>query len=113
MLGKYRQLMVAVLVWPPESVQVRVTAPEVVRVKVVEVPVAAEREPLPLTVQLMVPLLVAPVARLIEKALALADRVYALAGGSIVLEAGAKEADLANRLEHAYFGQDVSSPLGP
>ena len=51
------------------------------------------------------------VEQLIEKALAAADRVYALARGSIVLEAGTSEADLPNRLEHAYFGQDVSAPL--
>jgi len=43
------------------------------------------------------------VEQLIDKALALADRVYALARGSIVLEAGTKEADLHHRLEHAYF----------
>jgi branched-chain amino acid transport system ATP-binding protein len=51
------------------------------------------------------------VEQLIEKALALADRVYALARGSVVLEARTDEADLPNRLEHAYFGQDVSAPL--
>jgi branched-chain amino acid transport system ATP-binding protein len=51
------------------------------------------------------------VEQLIEKALALADRVYALARGSIVLEARTDEADLPNRLERAYFGQDVSAPL--
>ena len=51
------------------------------------------------------------VEQLIEKALALADRVYALARGSIVLEARTGEPDLASRLEHAYFGQDVSAPL--
>ena len=51
------------------------------------------------------------VEQLTEKALALADRVYALARGSIVLEARTDEADLPNRLEHAYFGQDVSAPL--
>jgi len=51
------------------------------------------------------------VEQLIEKALALADRVYALARGSIVLEARTDEPDLPNRLEHAYFGQDVSAPL--
>ncbi len=44
------------------------------------------------------------VEQLIEKALALADRVYALARGSIVLEARTNEADLPNRLERAYFG---------
>jgi branched-chain amino acid transport system ATP-binding protein len=51
------------------------------------------------------------VEQLIEKALSLADRVYALARGSIVLEAKTDEPDLPNRLEHAYFGQDVSAPL--
>jgi branched-chain amino acid transport system ATP-binding protein len=44
------------------------------------------------------------VEQLIDKALKLADRVYALARGSIVLEASTKEADLHNRLERAYFG---------
>lgn len=43
------------------------------------------------------------VEQLIEKALALADRVYALARGSIVLEASTSEADLPHRLERAYF----------
>ena len=43
------------------------------------------------------------VEQLIEKALALADRVYALARGSIVLEAATNEADLPHRLERAYF----------
>jgi branched-chain amino acid transport system ATP-binding protein len=43
------------------------------------------------------------VEQLIEKALALADRVYALARGSIVLEARTGEADLPLRLEHAYL----------
>ena len=43
------------------------------------------------------------VEQLIEKALALADRVYALARGAIVLEARTDEADLPDRLEHAYF----------
>jgi branched-chain amino acid transport system ATP-binding protein len=51
------------------------------------------------------------VEQLIEKALALADRVYALARGSIVLQAKTDEPDLPSRLEHAYFGQDVSAPL--
>jgi branched-chain amino acid transport system ATP-binding protein len=51
------------------------------------------------------------VEQLIEKALALADRVYALARGRIVLQADTTEADLPNRLEHAYFGQDVAAPL--
>jgi len=43
------------------------------------------------------------VEQLIEKALALADRVYALSRGSIVLEAKTGEADLPDRLEHAYL----------
>jgi branched-chain amino acid transport system ATP-binding protein len=43
------------------------------------------------------------VEQLIEKALAIADRVYALARGSIVLEASTREADLPHRLEQAYF----------
>ena len=43
------------------------------------------------------------VEQLIEKALALADRVYALARGSIVMEAKTSEADLPHRLEQAYF----------
>ena len=51
------------------------------------------------------------VEQLIEKALKLADRVYALARGSIVLEAKTSEDDLPNRLEHAYFGQDARAPL--
>lgn len=51
------------------------------------------------------------VEQLIEKALAMADRVYALARGTIVLQARTDEADLPNRLEHAYFGQDVATPL--
>ena len=51
------------------------------------------------------------VEQLIEKALAAADRVYALARGSIVLEASTDEEDLPNRLERAYFGQDAHAPL--
>jgi branched-chain amino acid transport system ATP-binding protein len=47
------------------------------------------------------------VEQLIEKALALVDRVYALARGNIVLEAVTTEADLPHRLEHAYFGGDA------
>ena len=48
------------------------------------------------------------VEQLIEKALALANRVYALARGRIVLAAPTSEPDLPHRLERAYFGQDVS-----
>jgi branched-chain amino acid transport system ATP-binding protein len=44
------------------------------------------------------------VEQLVEKALAVADRAYALAQGRIVLEAAAGEPGLAGRLEHAYLG---------
>src|SRR5215475_12498028 len=47
------------------------------------------------------------VEQLIEKALALADRVYALAQGSIVLEAQTSEADLSHRLEQAYMSTAI------
>ena len=46
------------------------------------------------------------VEQLIEKALAAADRVYALVQGNIVLEAPTSEADLPHRLERAYFGHE-------
>ena len=49
------------------------------------------------------------VEQLLEKALAAADRVYALAQGHIVLEAATSEADLPQRLERAYLGQDSRS----
>jgi len=49
------------------------------------------------------------VEQLIEKALALADRVYALARGSIVLEAATGEADLTRRLEQAYMATTDSA----
>ena len=55
------------------------------------------------------------VEQLIEKALGVADRVYALARGRIVLAARADEADLPHRLERAYFGQDpvrAGAPAG-
>jgi branched-chain amino acid transport system ATP-binding protein len=51
------------------------------------------------------------VEQLIDKVLALADRIYAMARGRIVLEAPTGEADLPHRLEHAYFGQDVSTAI--
>jgi branched-chain amino acid transport system ATP-binding protein len=51
------------------------------------------------------------VEQLIEKALRLADRVYAMAQGRIVLEAQTSEADLPQRLEHAYFGKDATTAL--
>jgi branched-chain amino acid transport system ATP-binding protein len=43
--------------------------------------------------------------------LALAGRVYALSRGRIVLEAATTEPDLPERLERAYFGQHVATPL--
>jgi branched-chain amino acid transport system ATP-binding protein len=49
------------------------------------------------------------VEQLIEKALALADRVYALARGSIVLEARTSEPDLPLRLEAAYLAAAPSA----
>ena len=48
------------------------------------------------------------VEQLIEKALALADRVYALARGRIVLTAPTGDADLPHRLERAYFGEGAA-----
>jgi branched-chain amino acid transport system ATP-binding protein len=50
------------------------------------------------------------VEQLIEKALAVANRVYALARGSIVLEARTGEADLPARLEHAYLATARHTP---
>ena len=49
------------------------------------------------------------VEQLIEKALGLADRVYALARGKIVLEAPTTDRDLPQRLERAYFGDETAS----
>ncbi len=51
------------------------------------------------------------VEQLVEKALRLADRVYALAQGRVVMQAATTEPDLPHRLERAYFGQDVATPL--
>ena len=53
------------------------------------------------------------VEQLVEKALRLADRVYAMAQGKIVMEAATSEPDLPHRLERAYFGHDVATPLHP
>ena len=50
------------------------------------------------------------VEQLIEKALALANRVYALARGSIVLEARTGEPDLPARLEDAYLATARPTP---
>ena len=46
------------------------------------------------------------VEQLLEKALAAADRVYALVQGQIALAAPTTEADLPKRLERAYFGHE-------
>jgi branched-chain amino acid transport system ATP-binding protein len=48
------------------------------------------------------------VEQLIEKALRVADRVYALAQGRIVLEAQTSEENLPIRLERAYFGDQAA-----
>ena len=47
------------------------------------------------------------VEQLVEKALALADRVYALARGRIVMALRHPNPDLPHRLERAYLGHDV------
>src|SRR5580692_10697520 len=46
------------------------------------------------------------VEQFLEKALACADRAYALVQGAIALEAPTGESGLAHRLEHAYFGHE-------
>lgn len=51
------------------------------------------------------------VEQLLEKALAAADRVYALVQGSILLEAPTTESDLQQRLERAYFGHAGRAPV--
>jgi branched-chain amino acid transport system ATP-binding protein len=48
------------------------------------------------------------VEQLIGKALAVADRVYALSQGRIVLEAAADAEHLSERLERAYFGAQAA-----
>jgi branched-chain amino acid transport system ATP-binding protein len=53
------------------------------------------------------------VEQLIEKALSIADRVYALVRGSIVLEAAGNEPNLPGRLEQAYFGHSLRPPSEP
>jgi len=53
------------------------------------------------------------VEQLIEKALRIADRVYALVRGSIVLEAAGNEPNLPSRLEQAYFGHSLRPPSEP
>jgi len=49
------------------------------------------------------------VEQLLEKALATADRVYALVQGHVVLEAPTSDDNLAHRLEQAYFGHQAVS----
>ena len=51
------------------------------------------------------------VEQLIDKALAVADRVYALAQGHIVLEAPTSEPNLPQRFERAYFGHHHAERL--
>ena len=51
------------------------------------------------------------VEQLLEKALATADRVYALVQGTIVLEAATTEANLPQRLERAYFGHQSHATM--
>jgi branched-chain amino acid transport system ATP-binding protein len=53
------------------------------------------------------------VEQLLGKALAAADRVYALVQGHVVLQASTAEANLPQRLEHAYFGHEVSARAQP
>jgi branched-chain amino acid transport system ATP-binding protein len=48
------------------------------------------------------------VEQLLEKALAVADRVYGLVQGHVVLEAPTSEPNLPQRLERAYFGHQVA-----
>ncbi len=50
------------------------------------------------------------VEQLLEKALATADRVYALVQGHIVLQAPTSESNLPHRLEQAYFGHLTQTP---
>ncbi len=50
------------------------------------------------------------VEQLVEKALAVADRVYALAGGRILLAAPTGTPDLPGRLEQAYLGMRSVAP---
>lgn len=51
------------------------------------------------------------VEQLVEKALAAADRVYALSQGHIVLQAATSEANLPQRLERAYFGHEEKAAV--
>jgi branched-chain amino acid transport system ATP-binding protein len=53
------------------------------------------------------------VEQLLEKALACADRVYALVQGHIALEASSSEEGLPHRLERAYFGHDSHAHAAP
>ena len=46
------------------------------------------------------------VEQLIEKSLAIADRVYALARGTVILEAPAGQPGLPQQLERVYFGEE-------
>lgn len=50
------------------------------------------------------------VEQLVEKALAVADRVYAMAKGELVFEASTDKPNLSQRLEEVYFG-DTKRPI--
>jgi branched-chain amino acid transport system ATP-binding protein len=49
--------------------------------------------------------------QLIEMTLRVADRLYGLAQGRVVLRAAAAEADRPHRQEQACFGEDTVAPL--
>jgi branched-chain amino acid transport system ATP-binding protein len=51
------------------------------------------------------------VEQLLEKALAVADRVCALVQGHIVLQAPTSEANLPQRIERAYFGHETQTAV--
>ena len=51
------------------------------------------------------------VEQLLQKTLSVADRVYALVQGHIVLEAATSEAGLQQRLERAYLGHDSAGSV--
>ena len=49
---------------------------------------------------------------MIDKTLAVSDRVYAMTQGRVVLEARANELGRHQRLERAYFGEAAAGSLG-
>jgi len=48
------------------------------------------------------------VEQLVEKALAISDRVYALVRGCVAVEAAAGAPALARQIENAYFGHTAA-----